>query len=139
LKRIVFALGILSILSCGKLWAISPDVAIFRSTDVTGLRNFKQVFLGTRTAIVFVDYIVTSTGSANPTSVLEIFDTSQATTTALRTYTGYPTTIMQGNIPLGIETTTGTAINIAGYDPNVKVKVRYYIKNSPDLTKTPIP
>jgi hypothetical protein len=128
MRKIVFLLGILASVSCSSLRAASPDVAVYRSTTVTGNRNMGQVFIGSRTAVVFVDYQVLSTG--NPTAVLEIFDTSQATTTALRTYTGYPTAAFV-NYPLGIETTSGTAINIPGPDANVKVKVRYYIKHSP--------
>lgn len=129
MKKILLLVGMLVLAQ--NLHAYPFDVGIYRSTEIKSGDSLQACALGNKqstVAFVIVDYLVKSTGSYQTT--LDIFDATESSLTARKSWTGFPINALTSNIWLGIETTTGALVCINGAvaQGTAKVQIRYYIK-----------
>lgn len=129
-------LSVIAVFSClAKVHATGyeDDMRIYRSTFIVGnvLANANITKISTGD-IVIVDYTSIATGTLNIPTVkltIDFFDTAQLTSTANKSWRGFPVYPVGIRIPLDIEVTTGAYININGLDAGTTAYVRWYVKS----------
>ena len=122
MRKLFLSLGV--IVFCGQfLFARGPDEYVYSSTIITGGLSYQSAIISSRSASIIVDYTVLSTG--NVVDTLGIYDCSVTTRDAIASWEGFPTK-EYATYPIGVKTTSGTAMAIASGSTVTKVRIRYY-------------